>query len=222
MAFADQTSLKTRSAGMAGALIIPGAMGTLLIAGLAVTEVVKQDDGSRFGGVDFPLPPPPPTPPDDPQPKAAGGSTIVAPRPPTDVSLSDPIIDTISDIGPITDDMGLIPLPHFENIGPSIQPAIEPKLASPRNAIGRWVTDDDYRTRWIREGLSGTASFTLQVSASGRVTDCRITRSTGHGVLDRATCELITRRARFNPALEASGKPVSGTFSSSIRWKLPD
>ena len=159
MAFADQTSLKTRSAGMAGALIIPGAMGALLIAGLAVTEVVKQDDGSRFGGVDFPLPPP------------------------EKFALVGPIVDAIPDSGPITDDMALIPLPHFENIGPSIQPAIEPKLASPRNAIGRWVTDDDYRTRWIREGLSGTASFTLQVSASGRITDCRITRSTGHGVL---------------------------------------
>ncbi|TNE55539.1 MAG: energy transducer TonB, partial [Sphingomonadales bacterium] len=193
----------------------------LLIAGLAVTEIIVPEPGKRFVGIDFKDPPPPP-PPDDPQPKAAGGSSIVAPRPPTDVSRSDPIIDTISDIGPITDDLALIPVPHFENIGPPPMPTIEPKIASPRNAIGRWVTDDDYRARWIREGLSGTASFTLQVSASGRVTDCRITRSTGHGVLDRATCELITRRARFNPALEASGKPVSGTFSSSIRWKLPD
>src|SRR3546814_8691548 len=58
-------------------------------------------------------------------------------------------------------------------------------LAAPRNDPASWVTDSDYRSRWIREGLQGTAKFRLEIAASGKVSGCTITQSTGHAVLDQ-------------------------------------
>ena len=41
-------------------------------------------------------------------------------------------------------------------------------------------------------------------------------------VLDEATCELVTRRARFDPAKNNQGRAVAGNYSSAVRWQLPD
>ena len=60
------------------------------------------------------------------------------------------------------------------------------------------------------------------IAASGRVESCTITGSSGHPELDRATCELVARRARFDPAKDSSGAKVSGTYTSSVRWQLPE
>jgi protein TonB len=95
-------------------------------------------------------------------------------------------------------------------------------IARPKGSLGEWVTDADYRSRWIREGMSGTARFTLAIDPSGRISECTITRSSGHAELDAATCRLIERRARFEPARDGAGNRVAGTYSNAINWKIPD
>lgn len=221
MAFTDQKSITERSIGIAGALALPGAMGALLIAGLAVTQIVLPEPDTGFKGVNIPLPPPPPPP--DPKPQQNERQTpskITAPERPFEFPepkiFADPtpIIPPVGEITPII-------LPPVGDGAGGMQ-SIKPAVASPRNDPGGWVTTNDYRTIWILRELAGTAKFDLTVSAKGRVTDCRITASTGHSVLDEATCRLITRRARFEPATDAAGVDVAGTYSSSIRWVLPD
>jgi len=170
--------------------------------------------------------PPPPTP-DQRKPTnsvAPQTSTLATLPPradmlPVDLGTSDPVFalpgtgDLIgTGIGPV--DFG-IPDPT-----PSASP-FKPVGAAARNNPGRWVTDADYRPRWIREGLSGSARFTLAIDASGKVTGCNVTRSTGHAALDAATCELVTKRARFDAARDANGKPVAGSFSNTITWNIP-
>ena len=221
MAFTDQKSLKERSVGLAGALALPGAMGALLITGLAVTQVVKQETSTgplptREGKE---IPPPPP----DPKPQQNERQTptkITAPERPFEfpepkiIADPTPIIPPVGEIAPII----LQPVGDSGGTMTSIKPAI----ASPRNDPGRWITTNDYRTIWINREWTGTARFELRISASGRVTDCQITRSTGYSALDNATCSLIAKRARFEPATDASGNKVAGSYSSSIRWELPD
>ena len=38
--------------------------------------------------------------------------------------------------------------------------------------------------------------------------------------LDSTACRLLTQRARFDPKLDSSGEPTTGTWSSSFRWQL--
>ncbi|ANC50469.1 hypothetical protein CP97_14783 [Aurantiacibacter atlanticus] len=51
---------------------------------------------------------------------------------------------------------------------------------------------------------------------------CEIIGSTGHASLDNATCRLIERRARFDPATSTSGETVVGTYTGTVTWQIPD
>ncbi|MFM7378899.1 MAG: energy transducer TonB [Erythrobacter sp.] len=218
---------RPNAAALAGAFGIPGAFGALLIVGLAVTvtHTPKPPNPEARDVTDMPLPPPPTPTPETKQSDAPTTTTttpIPTPLPPSplpvDLGRGDPV--PTFPTGGETVTTGPIPL----GTGPSPSPAslYDPVGAKPKGNSGKWVTNDDYRPRWIQEELSGTARFTLQIDALGKVTGCTITRSTGHPALDTATCELVTKRARFDAARDANGKPVSGTYSNGVTWRIPE
>ena len=84
---------------------------------------------------------------------------------------------------------------------------------------GRWITPDDYKVDGER--LEGDVGFRVDVTPAGRVARCMITQSSGHPRLDEHTCQLIARRARFEPALDRDGNPTTGNFSNRVIWRLP-
>lgn len=220
---------RPNAAALAGAFSIPGAFGVLLIVGLAVTVTNNpaRPNPKATSVAEIPLPPPPPPRP-TPETKQSDAKTtttttpVPTPLPPTplpvDLGRGDPVPtfptggETVT-TGPIT-----------FGTGPSPSPAslYDPVGAKPKGNPGKWVTNDDYRPRWIQEELSGTARFTLQIDARGKVTGCTITRSTGHPALDMATCDLVTKRARFDAARDGNGKPVAGTYSNAVKWSIPE
>lgn len=223
-----QTANRVNPAAMLGALGVPAAFGAVLVAGLAVTVVIKPavENPDVFDIRDRPVEPPPPVEPVEPvntQNQTDQVTQVVTPptRPDTnfDFSNSTPIT-TLPNPG----DIPIGPIDLGGPIGtPSPDPVLpDPISAAPRNNPSRWVTDSDYRSRWVREGLSGRAGFALTIDGKGRVSDCTITRSSGHAALDEATCKLIERRARFDPAKDSYGNAIAGTYSSSVNWQLPE
>jgi protein TonB len=95
-------------------------------------------------------------------------------------------------------------------------------VASPRGSPASWISADDYPSRPLRNGVEGQSGYRLVVGSDGRVSACEITSSSGSSELDRETCRLITRRAHFEPATDASGANVVGTYSGTVRWEIPD
>jgi protein TonB len=225
------TSRRPNPAALIGALGIPGAIGALMVVGLAVTVVTTPKRppiiGEDVPTVPLPPPPPDPTPVDTPPTGTTANKTIKVPTIPTPTDTWPTTLDDDNPVntlpgtgettGPVTGPSDF-PLP---GPGPSASP-FDPVGAVPRGNPGRWVTNEDYRPRWIRENLTGAARFTLAIDAGGKVTDCTITRSTGHGVLDDATCLLLRKRARFDAARDGSGKPVAGSYSGTITWRIPE
>ena len=211
-----------------GALGVPAAFGALMIIGLAVTGTAPEkakDIVGIFVPIDEPEVPPEPVPQ---PPSETASETVVQQQTYTPPTRPDtPFTFVTSDSTPIG---GLVdPGPTVLKIdpvdfGPTTPPPpmFDPVAASPRGNPGNWVTNSDYRTPWINRGYEGVASFTLMVDVSGRVSGCTITSSTGHPALDDATCRLLERRGRFDPAKDASGKTVAGTYRSSIRWTIPE
>lgn len=233
MAYTDALSTADRSKSIAGVAMVHAGAAGLLVIGLA-TEVVPtpEDDPLEWTKI---KPDPTPTPtPTATQRKKPDEKTIdrpfVVPDPPIDVPIDPPDLGkTTTGSGPttntgpdLTGTIGGTGSDPFVLPTPTPLPTFDPISALPKNAPSSWIRDRDYRSTWIRRELQGTASFQLGIGANGKVSDCRVTRSTGHSALDDATCKLISKRARFNPARNAQGEAISGTYSSSIQWILPD
>jgi len=79
----------------------------------------------------------------------------------------------------------------------------------------------DYPAAALRAGEQGSVAFRLAIDASGRVTDCTVTGSSGSPTLDAATCAIIRERARYAPATDSDGRPTAGTDVGRVTWALP-
>lgn len=97
--------------------------------------------------------------------------------------------------------------------GPSAPKSVSPTL---------WFTSDDYPAEALRNGWQGTTAMRFTIDRSGRVRDCRIERSSGHPVLDEASCALLAGRGRFEPARDAQGHRIEATSQRRVTWRLPE
>ena len=84
-----------------------------------------------------------------------------------------------------------------------------------------WVTTEDYPPQAVRGAWSGRASYELEIDVGGRVTQCSITQSSGHAVLDKKTCAVLKKRARFEPPKDGQGNALPSIYRSTLNWGLP-
>lgn len=92
---------------------------------------------------------------------------------------------------------------------------------APRGPIDTYFTNDDYPAAALRAEEQGEVAVALTISARGRVSDCTIAASSGSAALDRATCALLNRRARFHPALDADALATQGIYRTTVTWRIP-
>lgn len=67
---------------------------------------------------------------------------------------------------------------------------------------------------------TGTVIVTLDIGTDGRVTGCRVARSSGNAALDHTTCRLATERFRYRPATDARGRAVADVAGWRQDWWL--
>ena len=105
-------------------------------------------------------------------------------------------------------------------------PGVAPRLGPPpqrmRANLNSYFSTDDYPAVSLLYHHEGTTVFELTVGVDGRVTDCRIRRSSGAVPLDQATCRILRSRGRYLPARAANGTPVEGSDSGRVTWRLPE
>jgi periplasmic protein TonB len=89
------------------------------------------------------------------------------------------------------------------------------------NLLGLF-SSDDYPSSAERNQEEGTTTVRLSIGPDGRVSGCDITGSSGSAALDQATCNVLRRRARFNPANDTNGNPVADTYTQRVTWRLPE
>jgi len=229
MAYANAQTPQNRIAAIAGVAAIHAGIGAILIYGLATGSFVPPEVKKLVGGqINLDPPPPPPDPVEQPKTETPPSSRdVVAPTPPLDLSTNAPSLDTT--------DIILPPAPPVPKVYPSPLPTVslpppppvptptfEPVAARPSNNPGSWVTQNDYRSSWISRGYAGTVGFRVSVGAGGKVESCSVTKSSGVSALDEATCQLVSRRARFDPAKNDQGRAVAGSYTGAVRWQIPE
>lgn len=90
----------------------------------------------------------------------------------------------------------------------------------PRQIGGKINGHRDYPPELWQAGVQGRVGVLYVVSADGRVTDCEIEHSSGNDQLDNLTCDLIIKRFRFRPSLDAAGHPVESMVAENHTWVI--
>ena len=228
MAYADQQMSGNRVIAIIIVALIHIALGYLLITGLAVDAVKNVVE--RVTTIDVEEPPPPepedePPPPPEDIPETAPPPPV-APPPPINIAPAPPPLRTTPTIPPPAPPALRIPPP-----APPAPPAPAPRPAPPSQARGaspdglnRWAAriQGDYPSSALRREEQGTVTMRITIGTNGRVEACSVTGSSGSSALDDAACRGMQRYARYNPALNAAGNPISDTTTQSIRYVLPD
>jgi protein TonB len=59
------------------------------------------------------------------------------------------------------------------------------------------------------------------VNTDGRISNCRIARSSGDGYADSTMCQLAQQYVRFRPAMDPAGHPVAQDVTWYPNWWKP-
>jgi periplasmic protein TonB len=216
MSYARRNQMSSnRTAAIIIVALIHIALGYALVTGLAYNVVKAAAEKMKTFDVEDEPPPPPEEPPPPPEQNTPPPPQIVAPPPIVRTNtVAPPIIST-----PVA------PPPVITPRAPPAPPAPPaPRVSQAARAKGNLVSlfsTDDYPQSAIRNEEQGTTAVKLTIGPDGRVADCSITASSGSSALDNATCSILRRRARFTPAKDQAGNPVSDSYSQRIRWELP-
>jgi protein TonB len=197
-------------------IVVVGSLLYGIVTGLAYNIIKKAaEDLKTFNVEEQPPPPEPPPPPPKDMPNV--------PPPP---SMPPVMVQTMAPQTPIIQQVAPTPPPYIPPPAPAPPQAPPKPRIEPAKAKGSLIglfSDADYPASAQSAGAEGTAQAQMTIGADGRVTGCTITRSTGNNALDAATCNILRRRAKFTPAHDSNGNPVSDTQSSPpITWRLVD
>lgn len=91
----------------------------------------------------------------------------------------------------------------------------------PLKAPARWIGPGDYPNGELRDGSQALVYFRLMVDEEGKASSCHIQQSGYSEAFDRSVCAAMMRNARFDPALDADGKPMKSYFRTSVRFVIP-
>lgn len=219
MAYLDARPQQNRTAIIGIVAVIHALAGYAIVTGLATKYTREVMTILEARNIPQEVPPPPPVP-DLPKTKPTPDKTKID-QPvrmidlPVDTGYTPPV-----DIPPTDTDRINFQPPDPPPLAP--QPKFQPQSAKPSNTPANWATTNDYPSRDLREGNQGVTGFSLKVGTNGRVLDCTITQSSGFAGLDKATCDKVSQRAKFKPAMDGNGQPTTGEYASKIRWVIPE
>lgn len=94
------------------------------------------------------------------------------------------------------------------------------RKVSPKNHPSRWLNSSDYPASMVYGGYHGLVTVRMIVDGNGNPTSCHVQRSTQPKEFDDVVCRSTMRRARFEPALDAQGKPVPSFYVLTVRFQL--
>ena len=219
MAYADQDGMSTnRLVSIIIVILLHAFLGYALVTGLAYDAVVAIKEKMTVVDVKEEEPPEEEEPP--PEPEKQIEPPVVSPPPLVRTITPPPTVRTVDTPPPAAP---IVPTaaPPAPSAPPPPPPVAKRPSPIPKGNPGNWANTNDYPSRALQQEREGTTGFRVTVGPNGRVTDCQISSSSGHPDLDQATCTNVTRRARFDPALDGSGNPTTGSYSNRVRWQIP-
>lgn len=100
-------------------------------------------------------------------------------------------------------------------------PAVQASLSRPLSPLSNpsmWFRTNDFPINAAMQGHNGLVQARMDVDADGKMAGCHVLRRTNPDEFADITCEVLSKRARFSPALDASGKPVKSFYMFKLHW----
>src|SRR5688500_16275429 len=222
MSFTDQGVSQSRIWAIIAVAVLHALLAYAFVTGLAYMFVKSVSEDLKTFDVFEDPPPPEETPPQPEQPMDVWPPPVVAPPPRVRTNVPPPPIFSVPAAPPPPITYTAPPAPPAPV--PPPPPPAPPRVVEParaRASLAGLITSDDYPPSALRNEEQGTVRVRLSIDASGRVTNCSVTSSSGSSQLDSTTCRLLQRRARFTPARDNTGQPIADTVTSPpIRWQI--
>jgi periplasmic protein TonB len=214
---------------MLAALLVTGILGFGVITGLNVDMVSRAVEHLQAFDITLPKPPPPEQPPPRPRPK---------PKPKAQAAPAAP------KASPIVAPKPEVQLPTRQVIAAAAQAGTGASSANGQGGAGtgtgaggagtglggggggniparliRNLSRSDYRRLTAGRLPQGSAGLAIRVDTSGRVDSCRVEHSSGDSVIDSGLCPLIAAELLFQPARNASGRPIPYFTHYLATWR---
>ena len=95
------------------------------------------------------------------------------------------------------------------------------RRVEPTNDPGNWIRSTDYPVSELWKGGQAIIKFRLTVNEEGLPVDCDVSGLTDSAEFAEISCARLRKRARFTPALDADGKPITSVYLGTVRFQMP-
>lgn len=102
---------------------------------------------------------------------------------------------------------------------PAVDTALSRRVA-PLESPAKWLRASDYPESALRGGHNGVVQFRVDVDPNGAIAGCHVLARTEPDDFADFTCKLVTRRGKFEPALDAAGRPTRSYFITRVQWQV--
>ena len=107
-------------------------------------------------------------------------------------------------------------------VSPAVAGAETAEQTAFRVAKNGEVVFNNYPPRALKAGEQGMVGFLITLDRDGEPTECKVTHTSGHPLLDRETCALISNFGVFKPVRDANGNLVRVARSQGfVNWQIP-
>ena len=230
MPYRASSTSQDRAKAIAAVVAVHAALAALLLARPSMTATGPEDQPTVLIDIQEPPPPPPPQPDpgrardeqgaagkkDEPTPVVAPRPRIVIPAVPPLPAAPAPGAGSSPNAGAATAGNG----PGAGGSGSGRGGGGSGGGGSPAQWLSGGLRDSDYPRSALSQHVAGIVRVRFTVLTSGRIANCRVVGSSGSGVLDDATCRLLTDRLRFRPATDEAGQPVESDLGSDYTWGI--
>lgn len=234
-AYADHRRIvrpRERFYALAAVVLVQGALAFVLLSGLRVDLTRPRDAVERLIAVTLAKPPPPPPLPVEPprrkeqpheeaapkaQPDKPGGSP--GPKPAHAPPSVAPVVAIQPSVAPSGGGTGQGPaIGSGAGGGPGGNGFGGGGGGTELEQIAGEITPRDYPRHLREAGIGGVVGLSFRVEATGLVSRCTVTQSSGVPELDALTCRLIIQRFRYRPSTDRYGRPIPDTVDGEHEW----
>ena len=218
---------------LAGVLAVHLALGAAILSGLDVRSVATTIDRLRtFDITEVPPPPPPPPPRTTPErakqkegaaAKKALPTPVVAPQPkivlparPPVVAARVPSTGSAESAGAAASGIGTGAGGSGTGLGGGGRGDFS--RFTPARMLNK-IPDREYRRISGGRIRHGSAMINFRVEADGRMSNCRIVRSSGDPAVDSIVCDSAARYLRFSPARDPDGRAIAQDMTYTPTWR---